>query len=76
MIFQKKITNLYEKSIKNHNEIQQLLIESGSTMKKIAEDLEDSNLQHLSLTSVGIAIGASYFEQITGSKIDIGIWIK
>lgn len=72
----RKIMNLYEKSLKDHNEIQQLLTEAGGTMKDITDRWESSNLQHLSLTSVGIAIGASYFEQVTGNRIDIGIWIK
>ena len=45
-------------------------------LETVLELLEKSNITNLSLTSVGIAIGASHLEQTTGEKIDIGIWIN
>jgi len=61
---------------RSNDEIKKKIIEETSVGKELLELWEKSNLKHLSLTSVGITIGASYFEQTTGEKIDIGIWIN
>lgn len=72
----KKLVSIYESHIKNNDEIKKKIIEETSVGKELLELWEKSNLKHLSLTSVGITIGASYFEQTTGEKIDISIWIN
>lgn len=72
----KKLVSIYEGSIKNNEDIKKKISEEIDTGKELIELWEKSNIKHLSLTSVGIAIGASYFEQITGEKIDISIWIN
>lgn len=72
----KKFVSIYEGNIKNNDEIKKKITEETSVGKELLELWDKSNLKHLSLTSVGIAIGASYFEQTTGEKIDIGIWIN
>lgn len=72
----KKLVSIYESHIKNNDEIKKKIIEETSIGKELLELWEKSNLKHLSLTSVGITIGASYFEQTTGEKIDISIWIN
>jgi len=71
-----KLVGIYEGHIKNNGEIKKKIIEETSIGRELLDLWEKSALTHLSLTSVGIAIGASYFEQITGQKIDINIWIN
>ncbi len=72
----KKFVSIYESHIKNNEEIKKKITEETSEGKELLELWEKSNIKHLSLTSVGIAIGASYFEQTTHEKIDISIWIN
>jgi hypothetical protein len=79
-IEEQKITqfvSLYKRNIKDSNEVKRKITEEtdiGNLLLALWED--KSNLPHLSLTSVGIAIAASYFEQIVGEKINIDIWIN
>jgi len=72
----KKLTLIYESHIKNNDEVKKKVLEETEIGKELLDIWEKSALEHLSLTSVGIAIGASYFEQTTGAKIDIDIWIN
>lgn len=72
----KKLVSIYKNHIKNNDEMKKKILEETSIGKELLELGEKSNLKHLSLTSVGITIGASYFEQTTGEKIDISIWIN
>lgn len=72
----KKFISVYESNIKNNDDIKKKITEETDTGKELVELWEKSSLKNLSLTSVGIAIGASYFEQTTGEKIDISIWIN
>lgn len=52
------------------------LLNSLQPIQEITTLISDSTLKHLSLTSVGIVIGAMYYEGITNEKIDIDIWIN
>lgn len=72
----KKLISIYESHIKNDDDIKKKIFKETNTGKELIELWEKSNLKHLSLTSVGIAIGTSYFEQTVGEKIDISIWIN
>lgn len=74
----KKIVNIYEANIKNNNDIKDKIVKETDIGKEILDlmEVKNGNLAHLSLTSVGIAIAATYFEQIVGEKIDINIWIN
>ena len=74
----KKIVNIYEANIKSNNDIKDKIVKETDIGKEIFDLMEvnNGNLAHLSLTSVGIAIAATYFEQIVGEKIDINIWIN
>jgi len=71
-----KLLQLYESHLKNNEEVKKKIIEETDLGKKLISLWENSNLEHLSLTSVGIVIAATYFEQITGEKINIDIWIN
>jgi len=52
------------------------LIKNSKEIQKANEIVSNSNLEHLTLTSVGIVIGAMYYEKIIGEKIPIDIWIN
>jgi hypothetical protein len=69
--------SLYERNIKNPDDVKKKIQEETDTGKELVSLWDGgANISHLSLTSVGIAIGASYFEQTVGQKIDIDIWIN
>jgi len=72
----KKLISIYESNIKNDDEIKKKIFDEIDIGRSLLDLLEKSSLKNLTLTSVGIAIGASYFEQVTSEKIDIGIWIN
>lgn len=71
-----KLVSIYESHIKNNDEIKKKMTEETDMGKELFELWDKSQIKNLTLTSVGIAIAASYFEQTTGEKIDIGIWIN
>lgn len=73
---EKKLVSIYESHIMSSEEVKKKVSDETEIGKELLDLWEKSNLKHLSLTSVGIAIGASYFEQVTGEKIDISIWIN
>lgn len=71
-----QFTSLYDRNIKNSEEVKKKLEEDTEIGKELLALWEKSNVSRLSLTSVGIAIAASYFEQTVGEKINIDIWIN
>jgi len=71
-----KVNNVYQKNIQSEEEIRKKIYEEADGGKSLAKVWADSQLKHLSLTSVGIVIGAIYYEQIIGEKLDIDIWIN
>jgi len=52
------------------------IIKNSKGIQKANEIVAKSNLEHLTLTSVGIVIGAMYAERIIGEKVPIDIWIN
>jgi len=72
----KRFLSFYESNIKNNNEVKEKISKETDIGKDIIDLLEKTSLKHLSLTSVGIAIAITYFEQTVGQKIDVDIWIN
>lgn len=73
----KKISSICMHHIKDDQEIKIKIAQEANIDKNLLEPWADhSNVSFLSLTSVGIVIAATYFEQITGDKIDIDDWIN
>jgi len=52
------------------------IIKNSKEIQKAIEIITNSNLEHLTLTSVGIVIGAMYYEKIIKEKIPIDAWIN
>jgi hypothetical protein len=71
-----KIETLYNNNISSAEEIKQQLAAKCEVGKQLVDVYENTQLKYLALTSVGIAIAASYYEQVTGEKINIDIWIN
>jgi len=52
------------------------LVKNSELILKANDLISNSSLTHLTLTSVGIVIGAMYYEKIAGEKLPIDIWIN
>ena len=52
------------------------LLNDSYVIREVIKLISESNLKHLTLTSVGIVIGAMYYGKITGEKVPIDIWIN
>lgn len=72
----KKLSSLYEASIRGNTEVRDKIKNETDVGKDVIDSLINTPLKNLSLTSVGIVTGATYFEQISGEKIDIEKWIN
>lgn len=70
------IRGLWNRTVMSTQEIKTKILEDTQNGSQLLEMWDESQLSRLSLTSVGLAIGATYFEEITGEKLDINIWIK
>ncbi len=56
--------------------VRDMIIKKTERGEKIINVYEKSSLRGLELTSVGIAIGACFYEQIVGKKLNINLWIN
>jgi hypothetical protein len=72
----KQICDIYNSSIKKEDEVKEKINKESKIGKTLLDLWHKTSLEHLSLTSVGIAIAATYFEQITSVSVDINIWIN
>ena len=71
----KSLTSFYETHLKDNDTVKKIIMEKAIIGKELLE-LFESNFNYLNLTSVGIAIGISYFRKITGQTISPDIWIN
>lgn len=70
-----KIKNLFKKNMLSEEEIKVKITQNLPEANNLFSIWDETNLKHLTLTSVGIIIGATFSEQTTGSKYDLNIWI-
>jgi len=52
------------------------LLAGNETATKLMSVWKDTQIQNMNLTSVGIVIASTFYEQATGDKINIDIWIN
>lgn len=69
-----KIIEIYKLNIKNGDMIEKELLEYPDT-DKLLKIFMNTPLKNLNLTSVGIVIATTYYEQIIGMKLNIDNWI-
>ena len=69
------LTNLFKQNQMSDQETKNLVVRLVPEMQGVFDYWKNSGISHLSLTSVGIVIGAQYCKQITGQDYDLSIWI-
>lgn len=69
------IENLFEKNKMTAQETEDLVISLVPDMREILDYWKNSHISILTLTSVGIVIGAQYAKLITKSEYNLSIWI-
>jgi len=52
------------------------ILSENETAIKLMSVWKDTQIQNMNLTSVGIVIASTYYEQMTGDRINIDIWIN
>jgi hypothetical protein len=67
-----KTLSAYEQNISSNDEIQVKIENEMAWMTQVFDKFNNTPLNQLSLTSVGMAIAIAYYEQVTQSKLDIG----
>lgn len=70
-----KITNLYEQQLSGIN-VEELVKNNAPYLQELVETWKSASIDGLTLTSVGIVIGALNYEQTTGNSINIDEWIN
>ncbi|MDD4036542.1 MAG: hypothetical protein PHS45_04395 [Bacilli bacterium] len=71
-----EIIKIWNESRLSKQEVENIIKEKNDTAKKLLDLWKNSSLSRLLLTSVGIAIAATNYEQTTGDPLNIDIWIK
>lgn len=69
-IFKEHYSNIF-----NTDNIEELLADND-TATKLLSSWKETSLKNMNLTSVGIVIASTFYEQITGEKLDINVWIN
>ncbi len=71
-----KVAGVFDFKLLKQEEIKEKFITELSWSKDLFDKFEKTSLNHLTLTSVGMAIAIAYYEQIVGDTLDINIWIN
>lgn len=69
------LQNLFSQNLMSETEIKSFICKKLPSCEALCNLWNNSSLKHLSLTSVGIVIGANRSKQISGDTFDINIWI-
>lgn len=69
------LTNLFKQNQMSDPETENLVVQLVPEMQGVFNYWKNSGISYLSLTSVGIVIGAQYCKQVTGQDYDLSIWI-
>lgn len=72
---QEILLKLFKENQMSDDEVKRVIIALVPRMKDVFEYWEKSEIAQLSLTSVGIVIGAQYGKLITGQDHNLSIWI-
>lgn len=71
-----KINNLFNSSSMNESEVKEFIIRTIPPAKSLIENWNESAIQNMTLTSVGIAIGHANITRKIKKSFDLKIWIK
>lgn len=70
-----KMVSMFNNNIMDNETIRQTLVNLVPEMDQLFEFWDEGHIKHLSLSSVGIVLGAERAKQITGDKFNLDIWI-
>jgi hypothetical protein len=70
-----KFLELHKKSMMNETKVKEYLESLDPAMRDLVKRWNDSSLKHITLTSVGIAIGHANVRRVTGEGAPLSIWI-
>ncbi len=71
----KDITQLFKNNIMPNDKVKEYLCEIDSSYTHLFELWNNTSLQRLTLTTIGIVLGAMHSKRVTGANIDMNIWI-
>lgn len=73
----KRIINIYSRTVLNENEFKVELIKLNPAFQQFFTFIETTRIQNITLSSVGIVIGAEYLESLAPDewRLDLSIWI-
>ncbi len=71
----KNLLQMYQRCIKKNEEIESMLRNKTDLGGELIDKWSSTEIQNLVLTSVGLALGISYYEYICGGKVNLEIWI-
>ena len=55
--------------------VKDFICSTDSSLEALFSQWNDTSLKHLTLTSVGIVLGANRSKQLSGTTFDMNIWI-
>ena len=65
----------FSNNLMSQNAIKDFICSNIPSSKMLFSQWNDTSLKHLTLTSVGIVLGANRCKQISGTTFDMNIWI-
>ena len=71
----KNLQDLFAKNMMSKAEIKNFICKKSPNYEALFNLWNNSDLKHLSLTSVGMVLGASRAKQLSGDTFDLNIWI-
>ncbi|HMN24380.1 MAG TPA: hypothetical protein PKE38_07765 [Ignavibacteriaceae bacterium] len=71
-----KIIQLFNQSIMDEPSIKDDLISRGDFMKTLFDVWDNSSMNHMTITSVGVSLAQANYHIKTGQLLDLSMWIK
>lgn len=71
-----KLIDLLNSNLMNRDEVKEYLLKQGAFMEEFLDVWNNSSLDEMTITSVGIAIAQANYKRKTGRGMDLSIWIK
>lgn len=71
-----RAVNLFNSGEMNSEEVKEVLINLSNSMEKLFDFWDGGLIKNSTLSTVGVALGATNYSHKTGENMDLGIWIK
>ncbi|WP_303867602.1 LPO_1073/Vpar_1526 family protein [Acetobacterium wieringae] len=70
-----RTVTLFNSNVMDNEKITSTVCDLVPDMKQLFEDWDNSSMKNLTLTSVGIVIGATHLKERSEEKFDLNIWV-